>query len=139
MWHSNCPVAMRSPSLEVRVRELCAQVCVVPTVARPKRSTRKIPQWEESRNDHLYNPRVVRCSTVGGQQGAESPPQSLIAGHWNPVRVDSKMNRDTRSLFCQLQRHASANSAFCVYQLDQNPHEMPNARTDAVLAGPRPA
>ena len=106
MWHSNCSVAMRSPSLEVRGRELCAQVCVVPTVAHPKRSTRKIPQWEESRNDHLYNPRVVRCSTVGGQQGAESPPQGLIAGQWNPVRVDSKMNRDTRSLFCQLQRHA---------------------------------
>ena len=34
----------------------------------------------ESRNDHLSDPRVVCCSTLGGRQSAESPPQSLIAG-----------------------------------------------------------
>src|SRR5580693_7633059 len=33
----------------------------------------------KSRNDHLSDPRVMCCSAVGGQQSAESPPQSLIA------------------------------------------------------------
>jgi hypothetical protein len=41
---------------------------------------------------------VVWCSAVGGQQSAESPPQSLIAAKESRARVDNKTNRNARSL-----------------------------------------